>query len=1384
MIIPLFHPIPVRVDLVSKDLKIIQTVYLLGDQSASVKKIISKEGIKSKKLKSRFDMLLSTTSIEGGIDWEDIDDEDFETMLNADVEPELATPDAIELVSSDTAKEIFNYDIIVYKEDTVLDLQRKIALVTNIEPYKQHLSMSGKSLTHHIEFKSSLDTNTDDLNILSFLQTTTTLIKNIPFDEHFLFSKESSNIVNTQSTTLNTFTSDDGLHITMVSIDSIIVNKETIQFLLRSDKQSFDTIYESFIERFFIMLDSQTFANYLNNNLGKPELSEYKQLILNQIQIINKLNVQPQVSATSKDLVITTNALTLRSKGTIDPMLSLVRLFNNCILAELPDVFYLDLIITTNNRLKQIRKVPKYASQAINFAENVSMNVKPLVTEIRSYRQKDWLVITLLPSSHCSKLIIKIDVFGQIEIVAYSCRSAEATKSSFVEEISTPIKSVIRYLNAIDEAYFNAYRLESTLQNYDIIRSTSKLIFSARIEYDKVIKYIIHDLDESGLIQVEPELIQHSRFRTFTLREDTKSIQVLSNANMAVFILFDLSVDETAFYVDLIGRFIAYRLPEIKMNIEDAKRIHSIDPVLYRYKGKPAYSRLCQKRFQPIISDANDPKAVQYHNFTFNRPQYYKCPDKKSPHLGFLSGPHPAGYCLPCCRKQYPGDQKKIIDQCISGKPLKEPQKELISARHYIIDYPSDTVSNERLITRLSNVPNTINKILTKGTKLLINGFSLDYPNTPIAMQIVVIIQQYLHKESTRDVLLLVLDYLKDQTNHKKILSMPAIQYAFTNIKDLINELNETFMRQGIIPREKNWNDILIDIFICMGIGIVLLVDNRLKSSDCANVANQQDDCSVEPSMSLNSSLKMEGLGYADLNNPVLLILKRIDTEYSRVNRNRQYYYFPIIPSDMIEPSVVSALPGTIQQLAKIKNITEAPITNIVNKSFDYNALIALSNKQIQIKALYNDVNQNIAYAEVLYKSTKTMLISLYRTASTPNEHTLANFQRSKYTADISAAIALIEIHNTNQLQSIDLRGFYENLKINLDVFKSGNVPSLPSAEKYLLKVGKFIVYNKFVIGIKIDAVDGKQIAHTIIIYINPTTISNAIAVLKTHQAKINSYKKESLTINDASLIVVMGLDLAQRSQSIVYSNLELRGSAFDKYFSEYLQDPISLIDVAPIAINFPQTEVLSRGQYFSSIYRLMVNRFITEWNQSQPTELIEAIIKLVQSVKPKVLATMSNNLIEDWIDKLIEQFGSTYHPNIIRVEFLDLIEYIQLNIRHKTKDAIIKALMATSLPINDIELHNLAYTDRTSIETLVRDTAAICLQQTSTIPTTDSYTNESGKLLILKSLYADLISLAVSDLSNQFRREFILSNCLMSTFDNRPKLKSQMNELIYIQEL
>lgn len=119
---PIFNNIIVRVDVLNKNIQVMKTLLMIGDQfnkQSSLKTLRSID----------VDYNKSSKNVRGGdIDWEDLDDEDLESIINAEEPIEsLASVDTIEIEEVETV-EIINDTINVMAEDTVLNLQRRLRL--------------------------------------------------------------------------------------------------------------------------------------------------------------------------------------------------------------------------------------------------------------------------------------------------------------------------------------------------------------------------------------------------------------------------------------------------------------------------------------------------------------------------------------------------------------------------------------------------------------------------------------------------------------------------------------------------------------------------------------------------------------------------------------------------------------------------------------------------------------------------------------------------------------------------------------------------------------------------------------------------------------------------------------------------------------------------------------------------------------------------------------------------------------------------------------------------------------------------------------------------------------------------------------------------------
>lgn len=113
------------------------------------------------------------------------------------------------------------------------------------------------------------------------------------------------------------------------------------------------------------------------------------------------------------------------------------------------------------------------------------------------------------------------------------------------------------------------------------------------------------------------------------------------------------------------------------------KDLQDKDPELYDLRkfdrSAVVYSVLCQNPRPPILHSSDEAaalpekrkkKLVEYWNYTENKPAFYECATDKFPHLSFLEGRHPKGYCLPCCQKTvaFPGSRREQINQqCLAA---------------------------------------------------------------------------------------------------------------------------------------------------------------------------------------------------------------------------------------------------------------------------------------------------------------------------------------------------------------------------------------------------------------------------------------------------------------------------------------------------------------------------------------------------------------------------------------------------------------------------------------------------------------------------------------------------------------------------------------------
>ena len=184
--------------------------------------------------------------------------------------------------------------------------------------------------------------------------------------------------------------------------------------------------------------------------------------------------------------------------------------------------------------------------------------------------------------------------------------------------------------------------------------------------------------------------------------------------------------------------------------VSSLKKLMTGDPQLFdlsMHGSGAVYSRLCQKNNQPVMYNENEKipaGAIKFWNFTQKRPVYYACPNKKYPYLGFLTGKHPLGYCLPCCKivsgestetTLIKNKKQSVYEACTqnykidSGVPIKKQAVETTSEETPETPGISDSsryIKSYALITqsdRLSRLP----PLLEKHINFNIKSYYRDY---------------------------------------------------------------------------------------------------------------------------------------------------------------------------------------------------------------------------------------------------------------------------------------------------------------------------------------------------------------------------------------------------------------------------------------------------------------------------------------------------------------------------------------------------------------------------------------------------------------------------------------------------------------------------------
>ena len=578
----------------------------------------------------------------------------------------------------------FNGDDI-FPEDTIATFKARIYKKTNILPFKQYLypvfyelRIDGQAINLKFERKQ---------------------------DQNLYRSRDNVEIVNNEmSVTLGSVFEKEYI---LVALDDVLLKYK--------DEYEMDLEYYSFILKYFPYLSLPAFKDYLTT----PEMFNVSYSLLTNIEDDSSVLIDMYKEYTS----LQDNFRQFYPEYLINKKVSTHKVISTKIVSitihipneskeKVLDLLQLFIFIP----LQQNVLLVKY-DNLVKFRDNNVIkyyNIYERIIKISKF--------CILLSMQKYIILLQLESSGEYKII-FNINGVDVMLNEVAKYIAELVNPFIKHLNTMGRSIFTSmHRLDYisldtlTYENLEIQIIWYKTISPHTFAN---IKYQMQDEISVGLIDVKKEDVAkikllytkvplnktyeyiQNEFEYYTAEQHHTAILKTWQSQQMIVIEHTLNYMSFKFEVrdldtfKLIYRFFVYLLCKLDSRIKSevttaiaAKSLKQQDPVLYdlkKYGTQNLYSRKCQKPNQPrIVSkvDAEKYGATKYWNFTNNTEEYYYCPNKKFQHFSFITGLHPLGYCLPCCKKTAPERKKKVVYEMCIKERVYEKVHEVMTQRH------------------------------------------------------------------------------------------------------------------------------------------------------------------------------------------------------------------------------------------------------------------------------------------------------------------------------------------------------------------------------------------------------------------------------------------------------------------------------------------------------------------------------------------------------------------------------------------------------------------------------------------------------------------------------------------------------------------------------
>jgi hypothetical protein len=670
----------------------------------------------------------------------------------------------------------FVYDVDIYPEDKVSEFKLKLSNYFEIPPFRQHLwyTTAGQSFpmsynflqggaAQHVDMHSIIEAGDVericDMPVNMFLYRNKDTIKIEAYDNFTLLG--------------NIYQRNGVKEFHIVDLETYVgPYRNELTEISKSDKYQLQVLFYGFVTKFWPQMNLAAFVEYLEErhlSQSYPQLEPNKdelgylakqQTLMRELYTLyegDENRVRRIDQTLQKSLTETTLKVVSSSKGkmlnlrvlfdifTLDDKVNAMRLYDQ---VEGKPIM-LDKYLT-GGRASQEKLIPGVLYFSVIVSEQPRQQLKLFLYPNGAYAIKgvwgedqnyEFADVNLLVDKHINPIIRRVNSFSsQVMYHGSTVRVPEAEKSNakFIDiSISMFWKKLLttgefRQLKGILDQFVAAH----IIQEKQVDRNTVSYFFKRgmyefdprRIEKSAVVDNYYAYLFNSDIRQKWFMLFENIRVMTVTHRFSDVKVEISGIKEDEYYIFI-------RYIVLLMSQFMRDRgttapKDEARAVTKPLSNLKEQDPHLYNFKklynSELVYSKLCQKPYQPNLLtqaqyDGLDKKAkeatTKYWNFTTNTDAYYQCPNPKFPHVRFIVGKHPMGFCIPCCKITAPptnpnDKQRQIYDKCIREHTYEKRDVERSTSR-YIMSYgkPID-------IGRLSHLPETSLEPLFYETKV------------------------------------------------------------------------------------------------------------------------------------------------------------------------------------------------------------------------------------------------------------------------------------------------------------------------------------------------------------------------------------------------------------------------------------------------------------------------------------------------------------------------------------------------------------------------------------------------------------------------------------------------------------------------------------------